>query len=459
MLHFKSKHWYIGDVHPYYHDNKLYLFYLKPNGITRCDACFEDPEKVVCGPSVLAVSDNYVDFDEHLLEMPIVNIVEIDGKYYSKSSEQTAYVSTDLMHWEPSSYYSLVLDKELFPAGSRDYEFFYDEDMGGVRLVMLGYHTNEHNNCGKGIDCAVGISDVIPQSGDGRIRQRVLFPLNNKGKDLMRGKEPECSQMLKIGSRWYLLTSLARQTVHWVGPLSYWVGNENTPIDRDDFVHKEEYRLDGEDLSAAQVVPYQDRYYKFGWIPMNYNGQEWGGHLNLPHEVYQLPDGRLGCRLDPAFARSIVKNLKSHDVTFPEYINPFGRTVVVPVVKNFGIRACLDLEKSECAGLLLDREKGIAVVLDRSANAMRVMRDDGTTQFCFAELAVDSEVWFDTAVIHAIYDEDIVEVFLNDRYALCARTDTFNQGNPAGVFCDREIRWIRTYELTAPDPSYNLEKR
>lgn len=67
MLHYKSEDWYVGDVHPYYYDNKLYLFYLKPNGITRCDACFEDPTKVVCGNSVVAVTDNYCDYTESFI--------------------------------------------------------------------------------------------------------------------------------------------------------------------------------------------------------------------------------------------------------------------------------------------------------------------------------------------------------------------------------------------------------
>lgn len=106
--------------------------------------------------------------------------------------------------------------------------------------------------------------------------------------------------------------------MHWVGPLSYWIGNENTPIDQDNFAHKKEYRLDGEDLSAAQVASFGDRFYKFGWIPMNYDGQEWGGHLNLPHEVYQLPNGELGCRLDPEYAKSIKKNEKSHEIFYNE---------------------------------------------------------------------------------------------------------------------------------------------
>lgn len=29
MLHYKSEDWYVGDVHPYYYDNKLYLFPYK----------------------------------------------------------------------------------------------------------------------------------------------------------------------------------------------------------------------------------------------------------------------------------------------------------------------------------------------------------------------------------------------------------------------------------------------
>lgn len=459
MLHFKSKEWYIGDVHPYYHENKLYLFYLKPNGITRCDACFEDPTKVVCGNSVVAISENYVDFEEYPLDIPVVNIVEKDGIYYTNVSDaQGTMESSDLLHWKTSNHFVFKADANVFPAGTRDHACFYDEDNNGMRITMLGYTTNEHNGFGEGIECAVGISDVIPYESDGTVPQRVLFPINNKGRDLMFGREPECNQMLKIGNRWYLLTSLARQTVHWVGPLSYWIGNENTPIDQDDFRHKQEYRLDGEDLSAAQVAPCGKRYYKFGWIPMNYNGQEWGGHLNFPHEVYQLEDGRLACRLDAEFARNIVKNEKSHDIVYGKYITNLGRSVVFKVASEFGIRACIDLRKSEKSGIILDEENGIAVVLDREKHSMSVVKQKADIKFCYAELIIDTEVWSDTAVLHAIYDDDIVEVFLNNRYSLCARTDVFNHENTAGVFGDREIRWIRSYELKHPGENYRLQE-
>ena len=457
MLHFKSKEWYIGDVHPYYHDNKLYLFYLKPNGIIRCDACFEDPTKVVCGNSVVAISENYVDFEEYLLDIPVVNIVEKDGIYYTNVSDvQGTMESRDLLHWKTSEHFKFKADLKVFPAGTRDHAFFYDEDQEGMRVTMLAYETNEHNGFGAGIDCCVGISDVIPYDGDGMVAQRGLFPINNQGVDLMCSREPECNQMLKIGKRWYLLTSLARQTVHWVGPLSYWIGNENTPIDQDDFRHKKEYRLDGEDLSAAQIAPNGERYYKFGWIPMNYNGQEWGGHLNFPHEVYQLEDGRLACRLDPAFARSIVKNEKSHDIFWGKYIAEFGRCVCIQSTSEFGLRACIDLRNSEKSGLILDREKGIGVEIERKMNSMRVVCKKVEGIFCYAQLELDSDVWSDIAIIHAIYDEDIIEVFLNDKYTLCARTEVKNHKNVVGVFSDREIRWIRSYELKRPDKKYHL---
>lgn len=62
-------------------------------------------------------------------------------------------------------------------------------------------------------------------------------------------------------------------------------------------------------------------------------------------------------------------------------MQPFGRSIFVDVKKDFGIRTCLDLEKSEKAGLILDRAKGIAVVLDRATKQMRVVREDGNISF------------------------------------------------------------------------------
>lgn len=179
MLHYKSEDWYVGDVHPYYYDNKLYLFYLKPNGITRCDACFEDPTKVVCGNSVVAVTDNYCDYTETELNVPVVNIVKVGETFITKVGEGSCVESTDLLHWEKTDKFTLSLDRALFPAGSRDYALFYDDDLGGVRSTMLAYFTNEHWKEGRGLDCAVGISGVIPLEGEEQVPQKVLFPLGS----------------------------------------------------------------------------------------------------------------------------------------------------------------------------------------------------------------------------------------------------------------------------------------
>ena len=101
-------------------------------------------------------------------------------------------------------------------------------------------------------------------------------------------------------------------------------------------------------------------------------------------------------------------------------------------------------------------EKGIGVEIERKMNSMRVVCKKVEGIFCYAQLELDSDVWSDIAIIHAIYDEDIIEVFLNDKYTLCARTEVKNHKNVVGVFSDREIRWIRSYELKRPDKKYHL---
>ncbi len=452
MIHYKSKEWYIGDVHPFYHNDRLYLFYLKPNGITRCDACFDDPEKVVCNSTVLAVTDDYINFEEHLINGIIVNIVEVDGIFYTRYNDKAhAFESTDLVRWKQSEKYPISLDNHLFPAGARDYALFYDADAGGMRVTTNAYFTNEHNGCGTGLECAVGISGVIPREGDGNVEQRVLYPLENRGRNIMLSAEPECNQMLKIGKRWYLFTSLARQTTHWVGPLSYWIGNENTPIDSEEYTHKREYRLDGEDLCAAQVAPYGDKFFKFGWIPMSYHNQEWGGHLNLPHEVYQLANGKLACRLAPEFAKSII----SEEVSQTIVLNPstfFGPVAYANErMQQYGVEARLDLSAADRAGFVLDDRNGIHVELCRESGLMSVKRKlPGAADYVFASLEIEPGEWCGDAILHAIYDDDIVEVFLNEKYALCARTDNNNKNVKVGVFGNGTVKEFSTYKLRKP---------
>lgn len=432
MLHYRASGWHIGDVHPYFENGRLYLFYLVPNGILRCDACFTDPSKVVTKRSAVSFTDDFIHWHEYLLPDIILNIVKINNVYYScvGSGERSFYESRDLVHWEPSSEFRFDIDEKLFTAGARDYACFWDDDTRSMRVSANAYFTNEHRGIEKGLDCCVLISQSINSSGDSP--QRVLLDMRNMDRPLMKCKEPECNQMIRISDRWYLVTSLARQTVHWVGPPSYWIGDRNRAIDDQDWQSKEEYRLDGEDLCAAQIAPCGNKNYIFGWIPLNYNGQEWGGDLNLPREVYPLEDGRLASGLDKAYAEAIRGEV--HDFV-PRLMDSqiFGFCMQIqPLAKDFGVRMTIcDMNKR--AGILLDTESGICVQVSEHKIGIVKLKEN-EARFVFAELEIDAAS--SERSLHVLFDGDIVEAFLDDRYAVCARVDACHQGGDIVAFTD-----------------------
>lgn len=449
MLHYAAKDWHIGDVHPYFENGTLYLFYLKPNGILRCDACFDDPEKVVTNSSRLAVTKNYSAWEEYPLPTIILNIVKLEDTYYccQGTGENSFYESRDLIHWEPSSRYRFVLDNLLFPAGARDYACFWDNDCKGIRVTMNAYFTNQHNGFGQGLDCCVGISDIIEKNSPEATEQRVLMPLDNSGKELMRCMEPECNQMIYMGDRWYLVTSLARQTVHWVGAPSYWVGEKGILIDRQDWSKKKEYRLDGEDLCAAQIAENKGKYYIFGWIPLNYNGQEWGGHLNFPREVYPLENGLLASRLDMEFAQNITGRQTVYDVGTKSTGELGYHIDAEEGLENFGVKVELQLSDGTKAGIVVDAGEGTAVLIDLPAQRLRIVElCEGLSVFEYSSIDIDVSR---EAELHVILDEDIVEAFLNDRYSLCARVKRAKKAAKVYSFSSNagEIKSMESYFL------------
>lgn len=447
MLHFRPKQWHIGDVHPFYHDGKTYVYYLIPNGTLRCDACFTNPDHVVCKEGSVAVTQDFIHWEEYPLEHAILNVIPWEDGFMSCYTSGAVCTSQDLIHWKDENGYNCQPDKVYFPGGTRDHSVFYDSDLQTLRDTATTYYTNEHNGCGKGMDCGVLISTPLQEQP---CQQRMLLHFPNPDRPLFECLEPECSQMLRMNDRWVLLASLARQSVHWVGAPKFWIGQPDTAIDDQDWNTITPVQLDGEDLCAAQIAKRGDHWLLFGWIPMNYCGQEWGGDLNLPREVYMMPDGRLGSRLDPSFAQLIQGDL-SNELISVEENESFGALAYADKRrKNFGVHAHFAAATTGVQGVVLDKDNGITAELDRESRELRITsRGDGRETFIFSKLTLDDGIESADLHIHALYDEDIIEVFVNDRYALCARVNVRCRESKCGVFASKaeEILSMSTYNF------------
>ena len=432
MLHFRPKQWHIGDVHPFCHNGLTYLYYLVPNGTLRCDACFANPEHVVCRDGAVAVTADFVHWQECALEHAILNVLPWQKDFLSCFTTGVLCRGQDMIHWQPELAYTCQPQTPPFPGGTRDHSLFYDTDLHALRQTATAYHTNEHSGCGHGMDCGVMATGPLSSRP---CTQRMLIHFPNTARSLYTCLEPECSQMLRMGKRWALLTSLARQSVHWVGAPSLWLGREDTPIDAQDWNGIQPMQLDGEDLCAAQMAVCAEHWLLFGWIPLDYRDQVWGGDLNLPREIYLLPDGRPGSRLEPAYAQRIRGDVIPVEI-YPTPDESFGVLARAGRrLRNFGVHADFAATPSGIQGILIDADNGIAAEFNRHSRVLRIVsRGQGRETFVFSHLTLDDGMDGAPMHMHVLYVEDIVEVFVNDRYALCARINIRCRESSFGMF-------------------------
>jgi len=461
---------YVGDVHPYYHDGTLYLYYLALDGNFT---------------STLAVSDNLVAFRDQPLTVSALNApgsfyfalgIIKEGNYfrsfYGEGKNVGSSRSLDLIHWESG----IVWDEETYekqyspssnyPAGTRDPYAFFDPDTNNYHIVATGYRANENYVWSNttGYDAYIVLyTSVGPSLSDWEknpVTGRVGYhrPLLQFG-DWVNGDggDPEVSQMMKIGDRWYIFASIAgRGGDHWVGRPSYWTGSAGTPILEMDWQSAiaEERFLDGEDLCAAQIFDIGDRHYIFGWITQKNTSGGWGGTLNLLREVYQLEDGSLGTRLESEFRRLIDggklfeadrlddvsttgtwTEAESGFVT-PSGVDSFGyedlATLVAPGTYGRTI-VTLELSLSE-----FTKAGGISVGTSEGTVEMGLRDQAGFWQLYLKNRGADGKVSATQNVLIAdpdrieltiILEDDVAELFLDGRYALSARSQAILSEN------------------------------
>lgn len=439
LIHYKPEDHFIGDVHPFFHNGECYMFYLKPGNYA----------------STLVVSDDLLHWEPKKLEKPVSVVptkeyfvlgVIKDGSlfrsFYGNGTFVGASHSDDLLKWHTSSLsYTSDVNMELFPVGARDPFVFFDNDNKVYRCVSTAYRENKKWDRGDTMDCSIAIVSTEGNTPTGWGKQTEL----KRFIDGFSG-EPECSQMFQINGRWYLLASLAYRSVHHVGKPSYWIGDKNTGILEDDWNNKQEYSLNGEDLCAAQVAFDGKRWLMWGWIPQNWSGNQWGGHLSLPLEVYALKDGELATRLEKGVSRNIRGELlwKSGKVNSDEgdsfhVPGHYDRFDVEFEVAGGEADVCLSIGKEE---------NEVHIELSRSQNGLRIVAPGVTDGgYIFSSIDVNGEWVREAQTIRVLAEEDIVEVFLGDRYSLCARINRKLSRESLSITGRSVLKEIKVYRL------------
>lgn len=271
---------YYGDIHCFYHDDKLHLYHLW--------------------------NTNWTDAGWFWNMQTTTDMFRYENGGYDESFIHDHYMAYGKT---PD-----VVDYSIYMR-ARDCTTFYDEEVNKYRSIGLGYISNSPGNVR--CDLFLRTSD----DGTGLSWTTNAIPL----KQFHNSGEPECSQLIKIGNRWYLCTGISGQSVHGVGTMTYWFGEEGQTIDEIDWLNLEPHKIDGEDLAVPQIEKVRDKHYLFGWMPQNPTGSNWGGYKNLPREVYQKSDGTLGTRIDP-MATKLLNKGKLFDIN-PSLVKSNNSTV------------------------------------------------------------------------------------------------------------------------------------
>ncbi len=419
-----TKSGYYGDIHVYYHENQVHLYHLWNYGV---------------GAAVW-------EWDRQ---------VTTDMFRYTDASMDLSFVQNHYMSPAPD-----LIDYPDY-TGGRDCTRFYDPDIDRYRYLALSYRNTGAGNTSCALTLRTSRDSIGMDWGDPCVVLRD-FPTTAHG-------EPECSQLIKIGNRWYLFTSVSGQTVHGVGTVQYFVGEEGRTIDEIDWLHAEPHYLDGEDLCVPQVEGIADRYYLFGWMPRVYNAGYWGGYKNLPREIYQREDGTLGSRLDP-LATALLNKGRYLDVDAGtaavtaglahitrEKISLIGRNNQVELCQQVGstfLQFDLDMKDSDQAGYTISCEgKVFRILLSREGQTLYLQVDCPADRTHPISSRVEIEPEEDGIYeMKCVIEGGIIEAFVNDTFALSARTAMYGKNYTPGFFSSgqakfSEIRICRLAQL------------
>lgn len=476
----------LGDVHPYYHDGKMYMFYLRTDGGYN---------------TALATSLNMIGYQDttvstHPVNPPgsnyyVLGITEEAGGFRTYYGASSSYIygakSNDLLTWEAgegvdSLFNPTHLPTITYPAGGRDPYVFYDTDVQRYRIVYLGYYANKYRTGGDDFDAALSLQTSQGNSTEKwNAEEHELLRFDNEGTS---GRdEPECPQIVKIGNRWYIFASIYGRSVNGVGLPSYWVGNANAKIDETDWNSKPELFLDGEDLCAAQLVKVGTRYYIYGWVAPYASGGGWGGALNIAREVYARADGTLATRLDPYMTKLLnggslyrlsqgnttsvsgTWSTGTNQMTFsngepgPAGLNmsDYGELLLPGTYRRTMIEAKLSMPAgTRLAGFKLSQNGApeyATVAVDKLNGRMIASAKDQAGYVTRAKFNTAISDYSDVS-IKLIVEGALVEFYVNDTYALTARL--FNDGTRS-VLSDFSISLFGDGEGTSfSDLSVNM---
>ena len=453
-LHYRPENGYFGDTIPFYWEGQYHVIYLEGQ--------YDEYRRVRFTPFNHLVSKDLIHWEELPVALDLGGPDDIDmslgtgtvfahnGQFYLlycgrrfDPTQETVCLATspDLIHWEKSPNNPI-----LTPAGSlyatsdfRDPFPFWnpeEERFGMVIASKLAAEGTPQPGC-----LAYAVSDDLEHWE----LQPPLYAPNTHSMAL------ECPDLYYAMGHWHVLYSADGRTFYrsaqsLSGP---W---EAADPDMDDHIYRGIY--------APKTLFDGERRFLIGWIgtregDCDAGGHQWGGDMLLPRELTALPGGALAETL-PHEILDACKPMSELDFDFRlgqweetgkklwgQRQDGLGYAVVRQCPDDFAVDFNLNFGSETQAAGIIFRAKGdlstfYALRLEPTLQRIVLLRWDVSSGGKRTEILAQrplSVTAGSPVPVQFVIDEDIVEVFVNERTAMCCRGYDFTSGD-VGFFVE-----------------------
>lgn len=449
-MFYKPKDAVAADVIPFFRNNAFQLFYLKD---------FRNVEEYGEGtPWYLVETEDFIHFEERGevlargknteqdLYVFTGSVFEWKGIYYifytghnpyfsEEGKHQQAILmasSTDFHTWMKQKDFVLFPPENLEPHDFRDPFVFYNEETEKFNMLLaarISYGPSRRRGC-----TAIAVSDDLR---NWKIEER---PFYGPRLHYMH----ECPDLFRMGNWWYLVFSEFSEKceTHYCmakdlyGP---WISPKNDTFDNRNFY-------------AAKTVTDGKNRYVIGWNPTNKNNgdfeeTQWGGNI-IVHQIVQEQDGQLFVKLPDSIKSAYNLPLQHREGYVIGHVLRYQNNWKIGKQDGYSSVDLGELKKqcrisfdilfgSNVKNFYVflnsdkDNEKAYYVGIDLVAGRMTFDRWPRKRSDYPFMLELERLVEMEEGGKHhidIIRDGDIIETYLDNKYAMSARMNEYKDG-------------------------------
>jgi beta-fructofuranosidase len=280
---------------------------------------------------------------------------------------------------------------------------------------------------------------------------------------------PECSEVFQIDGTWYMVCSIFDKTCYRIGdsPTGPWRTGKTESFDG------------VMNYAAKSFSDGRDRFI-MGWIRTKEgrkdNGSwEWGGHLSFPRQMVKGSDGSLYCGLPEQFdqirgeckysidAQQDFQQTHGNWEKTSQGVMTAGQEQIYAEIElpgefvEFDAKFEFEVKSgTRCAGIIMHADKengghpGYEVAVDFQSQKL-VFRKHTKRFGAYTEqqVIVEDE---EAVTMRVIVEKNLMEVFVNDRFALASSFYHFNEMAPLSFFVEEGSGTLRSMEVCELSP-------